>query len=434
MQNPMPNVVDDKEEKSQTPGVDDKLNSPTLASMDSKVQEKDVHNAANNEVDGDTSDDEIPELEVVAFASDFRRGISVGSMAVYSPLRRTYARYAPADLQRGELYAHLDWDFRYRRRLPEVEEDHRNDAARFQWTVPDFLIPKFHNACHTQTCIQWAPIHFEPSVVPPMDSPATSANDEATSTFDRIQIYSLQRDPEWMRMVRERFRMQEGPAPKACSWCQCKAGAGNDERIFGARSEWVQTHWKRVTLDSLGYVYQQGHDGLDCPNPAAETKMREFCLGRPVFLLLSILSTMPRRRDDDIHYEADIPEELFEAHRGIHVSNDGARVTSGLHGLRPQKRGRKIEDLGDDFAGWTPVDDSGLQDVQAVADTVTSYEVTGEDDDQSGKRKRYKSSDWAAIPPAPAVKSPTGKASDCFAALSAATSCSAGIVSFPDMP
>ncbi|KAJ7680846.1 hypothetical protein DFH06DRAFT_1315580 [Mycena polygramma] len=132
-----------------------------------------------------------------------------------------------------------------------------------------------------------------------MDSPATSANDEATSTFDRIQIYSLQRDPEWMRMVRERFRMQEGPAPKACSWCQCKAGAGNDERIFRCKEclsglpacrrcilvahmedplhspmEWVQTHWKRVTLDSLGYVYQQGHDGLDCPNPAAETKMR----------------------------------------------------------------------------------------------------------------------------------------------------------------
>ncbi|KAJ6460704.1 hypothetical protein C8R47DRAFT_1226206 [Mycena vitilis] len=104
---------------------------------------------------------------------------------------------------------------------------------------------------------------------------------------------------------------------------------------------------------------------------------------------------MPRGRDNDIHYEAaDVPEDLFEAHRGIHVSNDGARVTSGLHDVRPQKRARKIQELGDDFANWTPVDDSGPENVQAVADTVTSYEVTVEDDDDEiTKRKRYKSSD-----------------------------------------
>ncbi|KAJ7605228.1 hypothetical protein DFH06DRAFT_1348793 [Mycena polygramma] len=127
-----------------------------------------------------------------------------------------------------------------------------------------------------------------------MDSTPANQDDAA---FERLQIYSIQREPEWMARVREQFRKEEGPAPQACSWCRRKAGP--EEKMFRRKDclsglpacrrcilvahmedplhfpyEWVDTHWKRVTLHSLGYVYQAGHQGLDCPNPAAETETR----------------------------------------------------------------------------------------------------------------------------------------------------------------
>jgi hypothetical protein len=33
-------------------------------------------------------------------------------------------------------------------------------------------------------------------------------------------------------------------------------------------------YWKPMLLRQLGYVYQQGHDGLPCPNPALMTTTR----------------------------------------------------------------------------------------------------------------------------------------------------------------
>ncbi|KAJ6509364.1 hypothetical protein C8R47DRAFT_1208548 [Mycena vitilis] len=124
--------------------------------------------------------------------------------------------------------------------------------------------------------------------------PDTPKNNGGGANFDRIQVYALQREPYWMAMMRE-ARKQEGPAPTACSWCRCKAG--DDEKMYRCKdclaglpacrrcilvahmedplhfpAEWAGTHWKRVTLDSLGYVFQEGHGGLDCPNPAAETE------------------------------------------------------------------------------------------------------------------------------------------------------------------
>ncbi|KAJ7687973.1 hypothetical protein B0H16DRAFT_1753197 [Mycena metata] len=37
--------------------------------------------------------------------------------------------------------------------------------------------------------------------------------------------------------------------------------------------EWVNGLWRRVSLTSLGYVFQQGHEGLSCPRPSeAETR------------------------------------------------------------------------------------------------------------------------------------------------------------------
>jgi hypothetical protein len=101
------------------------------------------------------------------------------------------------------------------------------------------------------------------------------------------------------------------------------------------------------------------------------------------------------RRDTDIHFD-DNPGigDSFRTDRGLHVSEDGARVVGGLLNVRPQKRRRRgAEDLLDVYADWTPVPDGNLEEVHAVADTVTSYDVSPEDDDDdNGKRKRYQSS------------------------------------------
>lgn len=40
------------------------------------------------------------------------------------------------------------------------------------------------------------------------------------------------------------------------------------------QQEWKETRWKRVTLHELGYVYQEGHDGMNCPNPEEQLELR----------------------------------------------------------------------------------------------------------------------------------------------------------------
>jgi hypothetical protein len=61
-----------------------------------------------------------------------------------------------------------------------------------------------------------------------------------------------------------------------------------------------------------------------------------------------------------------------------------------VQGVRPVKRRRTLTDLGDDYANWTPVPDDDGGDLHAVADTVTSFETTLDED--TAKRKRYASS------------------------------------------
>ncbi|KAJ7893230.1 hypothetical protein B0H13DRAFT_1625288 [Mycena leptocephala] len=102
------------------------------------------------------------------------------------------------------------------------------------------------------------------------------------------------------------------------------------------------------------------------------------------------------RRDRDVHFDDDfgVGDSTFLADRGIHVSVDGTRVFSSLQNVRPQKRPRRgLEDLTDEYGDWTPVPDGDLEDVYAAADTVTSYDVSPEDDEEGVKRKRYASSD-----------------------------------------
>ncbi|KAF8216257.1 hypothetical protein K438DRAFT_1954884 [Mycena galopus ATCC 62051] len=102
------------------------------------------------------------------------------------------------------------------------------------------------------------------------------------------------------------------------------------------------------------------------------------------------------QRDTDIHFADEVPEGFFQAHRQYVVSTDGRRVLGNLHGTQPQKRARSLDDLGDVYGDWTPVpDDEGGDDsaaVHAVADTVTSYDVRPDEEENPGKRKRYTSS------------------------------------------
>ncbi|KAF8131316.1 hypothetical protein K438DRAFT_1788310 [Mycena galopus ATCC 62051] len=102
------------------------------------------------------------------------------------------------------------------------------------------------------------------------------------------------------------------------------------------------------------------------------------------------------QHDVDIHFADEVPEGFFQAHRQYVVSTDGRRVLGNLHGTWPQKRARSLDDLGDVYGDWMPPDDEGGDDsaaVHAMADTVTSYDVCPDEEENPGKRKRYTSSD-----------------------------------------
>ncbi|KAJ7858141.1 hypothetical protein B0H14DRAFT_3447441 [Mycena olivaceomarginata] len=116
--------------------------------------------------------------------------------------------------------------------------------------------------------------------------------------FNPYAVHAQQRDPEWVMAKRAQFQQRNNPAPTACTWCLRTADA-DDLRMFRCRwclkdlpaclrcvliahlehpyhrpEEWIDNRWKRVTLHELGYVYQEGHDGTDCPNPEVELETR----------------------------------------------------------------------------------------------------------------------------------------------------------------
>ncbi|KAJ7225376.1 hypothetical protein GGX14DRAFT_386277 [Mycena pura] len=110
---------------------------------------------------------------------------------------------------------------------------------------------------------------------------------------------------------------------------------------------------------------------------------------------------MPPRRDPLVYMDETI--ELTAGDRAIHYSGDGERAVRSFVDLRPAKRLRlHPSELDDEFAEWTPVPDADLDEVDALASTITSYDseldVGGKvyyiQHDEGGKRKRYKSSEW----------------------------------------
>ncbi|KAJ7104597.1 hypothetical protein C8R44DRAFT_887052 [Mycena epipterygia] len=225
----------------------------------------------------------------------------------------------------------------------------------------------------------------------------------------RIHIRDLQTDPGFIIMARDKFRAQSGGSPMRCTWCreggegvklmrclQCAdgmPGCASCAMIAHERyplhwvEEWSGTFWKRTSLFVLGYTFQHGHDGLPCPNPAPDTE-------GPGLVHHHLL--MPRRTD--VYVDDDYADdEPLLVDKGYHVSTDGARTVSNLLNVRPQKRTRvEPGQLEDSYAGWTPMPEDDLDEVQAVADTVSSLDIGGDDgleDGDAAKRKRYKSSD-----------------------------------------
>jgi urease accessory protein UreH len=100
------------------------------------------------------------------------------------------------------------------------------------------------------------------------------------------------------------------------------------------------------------------------------------------------------RHNHNVHYEEDVPVEDWASHHtGMHVSTDGRRAVSDTVKVRPQKKlRRKPGALEDTFATWTPVSEADLDEVHAVADTVSSLDIDDDEESEGGKRKRYQSS------------------------------------------
>ncbi|KAJ7643850.1 hypothetical protein FB45DRAFT_736350 [Roridomyces roridus] len=103
---------------------------------------------------------------------------------------------------------------------------------------------------------------------------------------------------------------------------------------------------------------------------------------------------MPRP-SDDIEIDIHLPQQ-YVADTGIEVSADGRRTQVEISSIRPQKRTRIVllqpEELDDELGNWTHVEDADEETV-ALADTISSLEIQVESDEDSGKRKRYESSD-----------------------------------------
>lgn len=96
------------------------------------------------------------------------------------------------------------------------------------------------------------------------------------------------------------------------------------------------------------------------------------------------------RRDDGVYVETDLHHIVADT--GFVASADGRRQGVDLQNVRAQKRARMAPtDLHDDLAGWTPVGEQDMDEVHAVADTVSFLDIDVEGD-ESSKRKRYASS------------------------------------------
>ncbi|KAJ7639833.1 hypothetical protein DFH06DRAFT_1138518 [Mycena polygramma] len=279
----------------------------------------------------------------------------------------------------------------------------------------------------------------------------------------RMELEQMQQEP-WGVPVRSRaedvelYECQDKECLNglhACAPCTCIA---HQQRPDHGLWVYKSNGWNPTHLGVIGYVYQIGHDGLPCPNPAAETiehevwglyslravwkvRAREcLCWKEEKAAILRakkqarqdeeeetlrryrltqaeeereareererILDATKARvlassrgagppssiRDRNVHYGDSLADD-FIPHTGINVSNDGRRAVADQVNVRPQKRARlQPNALEDEFADWTPMHDDDESDIDTIADTMSTLDVTVDLTEDDVKRKRYTSS------------------------------------------
>ncbi|KAJ7015794.1 hypothetical protein C8F04DRAFT_1205123, partial [Mycena alexandri] len=234
------------------------------------------------------------------------------------------------DLQRGEAYAHTSATLLQLLAGPIIYIDASYDVSCKALTQRKTRgsFRSFHHAAHAPGC---------PFAKPAVATPAQTI----------------------------RAREQTIPGPTRSSRGVATSVSGERQRVRGLDGE-----------EGAGEVCSEGDGETEVVGPPHDSA--RFALDA-----CDTISTMKRTSASVTSFSAD---------RGLHVSNDGARVLSQYNNVRPQKRRRGLEDLPDVYGAWMPVPEHDLDAVHAVADTVSSYDVSGEDADNQ-KRKRYPSSD-----------------------------------------
>ncbi|KAJ7660089.1 hypothetical protein DFH06DRAFT_1326231 [Mycena polygramma] len=127
----------------------------------------------------------------------------------------------------------------------------------------------------------------------------------------RMAIRVQQSDPMTIGWAKERHAAGRNN-PIVCAWCKASVDGTTLYRCQNSRclgglpacapctliahersplhgiQVWTDgRYWKLVFLNDLGYVYQSGHDGLPCPNPASETTVETVRLSSGVTQLVS---------------------------------------------------------------------------------------------------------------------------------------------------
>ncbi|KAJ7025054.1 hypothetical protein C8F04DRAFT_1269661 [Mycena alexandri] len=104
-------------------------------------------------------------------------------------------------------------------------------------------------------------------------------------------------DPMFVTQSLRQHEGRKGQGPEKCAWCRsttephlyrcrdrnCRGGLPgcatciavvHEKKPEHWLEEWCENrYWKLVALADVGYVYQRGHDGNACPNPAEDTSV-----------------------------------------------------------------------------------------------------------------------------------------------------------------
>ncbi|KAJ7664818.1 hypothetical protein B0H17DRAFT_1211182 [Mycena rosella] len=175
----------------------------------------------------------------------------------------------------------------------------------------------------------------------------------------------------------------------ACASCMCIA---HQQWPLQAPEEWNGCFWKRARLAICACALRG--------RLPAQMAQRFGEISRQALSVYPPPSKMaPGCRNEFYFDDDDLPDsQNLLADHSISISQDGLQTVSGLMNLRGNKQTRLTapNKLANTYADWTPVQDDSDDDTNfsAIADTVTSYDVSPDVNDADVlKRKCYKSLD-----------------------------------------